>query len=581
MDLWATKVNLFTNNISIKTNTINYITGLLQGDCLSLLLFILSLNPLSFLLSLLPGYNIAKTNNNKQKLTHLFFVDDLKTFSKNKKEATLQLDLITQFTKDIDMKFGQDKYAYIYIVRGIQKSLGTKLSINGTDIEELDSGETYTYLGQDEDIGFKGELNKQKVTKKYLRRVKQTWNSELYSRNKVLAHNIFTIPVLTPTFGILEWTKQDLDDLDIKTRKILTACASFHINSDIDRLYRYRKYGGRGLNSISDTYVTRIVSLALHLKYALLENRSLQHVVRHESEGSIRVAENPMENFDIDANSLDHNAKTTNLSLKRKIKSNHLDKWVNENQHRYLKRSRKSVQDIDNQNTEIWLKNAPFSSHTEGFIFAFQEEETYTNHLAAKRDKGNNKSAKCRLCKTENETTHHIIVCCLKLSASMYLPVRHNKVAKVIYDAIIDHDRTPIEEIYTDNDKEIWWDKKVTTIPLLKHNKPDIVYWSKTENKCCIIDIAIGLDIDVGKNINLKYDNYMQLSSELKRLYPSFTFEIISIVLGATGLVPSSLQKNIEKVDVKNIQDTMLKCQRMALLGTVKRVKTVLKMKNI
>ena len=139
MDLWATKVNLFTNNISIKTNTINYITGLLQGDCLSLLLFILSLNPLSFLLSLLPGYNIAKTNNNKQKLTHLFFVDDLKTFSKNKKEATLQLDLITQFTKDIDMKFGQDKYAYIYIVRGIQKSLGTKLSINGTDIEELDS----------------------------------------------------------------------------------------------------------------------------------------------------------------------------------------------------------------------------------------------------------------------------------------------------------------------------------------------------------------------------------------------------------------------------------------------------------
>ena len=58
------------------------------------------------------------------------------------------------------MKFGQDKHAYIYIVRGIQKSLGTKLSINGTDIEELDSGETYTYLGQDEDISFKGKLNK-------------------------------------------------------------------------------------------------------------------------------------------------------------------------------------------------------------------------------------------------------------------------------------------------------------------------------------------------------------------------------------------------------------------------------------
>ena len=144
---------------------------------------------------------------------------------------------------------------------------------------------------------------------------------------------------------------------------------------------------------------------------------------------------------------------------------------------------------------------------------------------------------------TENVTIHHIIACCPKLSASLYLPVRHNKVAKVIYDAIIDPDRTPIEEIYTGNDKEIWWDKKVTTIPPLKHNKPDIVYWNKTENKYYIIDIAIGLDINVWKNINLKYDIYMQLSSELKRLYPSFTFEIIPIVLGVTGLVPSRLRK--------------------------------------
>ena len=261
MDLWATKDNLFTNNTIIETNTISYITGVLQGDCLSLMSFILSVNPLSFLLSLLSSYNIAKTNN-KQKLTHLFFVDGLKTFARNKKEATLQLDPITQFTKDIDMKFGLDKCTYIYIVHSIQKSLDTKHSINGTDIEELDSGETYTYLGQDEDIGFKCELKKQQVTKEYLRRVRQIWNSELYSRNKVLAHNIFTIPVLTPTFGILEWTKQ-LEDVDIKTRKILTACTSFHINSDTDRLYCYRKYGRRGLNSISDTYVTRIVTLTL------------------------------------------------------------------------------------------------------------------------------------------------------------------------------------------------------------------------------------------------------------------------------------------------------------------------------
>ena len=60
------------------------------------------------------------------------------------------------------------------------------------------------------------------------------------------------------------------------------------------------------------------------------------------------------------------------------------------------------MQDIGNQNTEIWLKNAPLSSHAEGFIFVIQEEEIYTKHLAVKRDQENNKSGKYRFCKTVN-----------------------------------------------------------------------------------------------------------------------------------------------------------------------------------
>ena len=125
MDLWATKVNMFINNTSIKTNMINYITSVLQGDCLSLMLFILSVNPLSFLLSLLPGYNIAKTDNSKQMLTHPLFVDDLETFARNKKEVTLQLDLITQFTKDADMKFGLDMLQ-IFISNEVIRNLLTQ-----------------------------------------------------------------------------------------------------------------------------------------------------------------------------------------------------------------------------------------------------------------------------------------------------------------------------------------------------------------------------------------------------------------------------------------------------------------------
>ena len=67
----------------------------------------------------------------------------------------------------------------------------------------------------------------------------------------------------------------------------------------------------------------------------------------------------------------------------------------------------------------------------------------------------------------------------------MYLPLRHDKVAKVIYDAIIDrkNQKKGIVKIYREGNKEIWWDRKIT-IPPLKHNKPDILYWNKHNNIC-------------------------------------------------------------------------------------------------
>ena len=49
----------------------------------------------------------------------------------------------------------------------------------------------------------------------------------------------------------------------------------------------------------------------------------------------------------------------------------------------------------------------------------------------------------------------------------MCLPIRHNEVAKVPMKSI--------QEVYSNDDKEIWWDIKIKTSPTLEHNKPDIV----------------------------------------------------------------------------------------------------------
>ena len=79
----------------------------------------------------------------------------------------------------------------------------------------------------DESISYVGLVNKTRVTKDYHTRVKWIWNSELSSLNKVVAHNSFAVPVLTTVVGILNWTIDEIKEIDIKTREQLTMSGNF------------------------------------------------------------------------------------------------------------------------------------------------------------------------------------------------------------------------------------------------------------------------------------------------------------------------------------------------------------------
>ena len=577
MELWSTQLSL--NDIT--TNIIKYLCGILQGDCLSLILFILSVNPLSYLLNKLPGYNAGPPGERNSTITHLFFVDDLKTYAQDEDGAKRQLELITEFTADIGMEFGKDKCAYVYIEKGKKKSLGEKFSVEELELNELEDGEQYKYLGQDECVGYNNILNKEKVLKEYFRRIRKIWNSELYAGNKTTAHNSFAIAVVTPTFGILNWTKDELSGIDVKTRKILTATGNFHVNSDVDRLYTYRDKGGRGLNSLVDIYIARVISISNHLKEKAADNPYLALVLEHERGSLIRVADQLTTCFDVEPKEND-TPKTISKQVKEKMKENHLQAWVEKPQHGYLERTRKDVEQCQEKATNGWLKKSTFSSHVEGYLCAIQEEEIFTNALKTKRLKEDPAKANCRLCKRSRESIQHIIAACPRLSVSMYLPWRHNKVANVVYQTI--HPKAeegthqPIREFYANEESEIWWDTKIKTLVTLEHDKPDIVLWKKKLSKCFIMDVCVCLDVNIDKNIKLKEDHYLPLAAELKRLYPTYDFEVLPIVLGATGLVTKRIFDVFKTLDVKDVDGTILRCQKCALTGTMKIVKSFMKM---
>ena len=164
----------------------------------------------------------------------------------------------------------------------------------------------------------------------------------------------------------------------------------------------------------------------------------------------------------------------------------------------------------------------------------------------------------------------------------MYLPLRHNKVANIIYQNLVTKnstsERQPIQDVYTDENIEIWWDTKINTLRKCEHNKPDIVLWKKKDKMCYVIDVRVGLDVNIDKNIKEKLDNYLQLTAELKRLYGDFTFEVIPVILGATGLMSSHMCEMLKVIGITNVDEVMSKCQKSALLGTLKIVKSFMKM---
>ena len=94
----------------IITEIVKYLSGIFQGDSLSVLFFMLSVKPLPFQQNKINGYSRG-TDKNRINVTHKFFVEDLKLYVSTPDIIKIYLDLVTTFSADTGMKFGEIKCA--------------------------------------------------------------------------------------------------------------------------------------------------------------------------------------------------------------------------------------------------------------------------------------------------------------------------------------------------------------------------------------------------------------------------------------------------------------------------------------
>ena len=232
------------------------------------------------------GYAYGK--NRQYQHTHNFFVDDLKHFATNMNIKCL-FDIVTLFSKDIGMKFRVDKCAVVQIEKDKLIQNPEPLIIKDLIIKPLPSGDSYTYLGIDENKTYDGPMNKARIKSEYLSRVKKIWSLELSGCNKVVVHNSFATPMITPTVGIINWTIDDIEQIYINIRKILSMTGKLHPNSDIDYIYVSRSDGGRGIKQIRTLYGSRIIAVRQNLLQNNNRSNLIQYIVNSEEHDIIRV----------------------------------------------------------------------------------------------------------------------------------------------------------------------------------------------------------------------------------------------------------------------------------------------------
>ena len=539
---------------------VNIKRGIFQGDSLSPLLFVISMLPLSFLLNReLPkvGFQVG---NAGEVINHLFFMDDLKLYAKNERELKQLLDIVYSFSSDIGMKFGIDKCASLRIEAGIKKeSNGIELP-NGEVISEVDNN-GYRYLGVLQECDVKHREMKKLISAEYLKRIKAVARSKLYSNNMFRAFNSWAVSVIRYSAGILDWRVQELKDLDVKTRKILTMNGIFHKKSNVDRLYMKRCDGGRGLISVEDC--------------VRMEEANLRNYMRSAAETPMVAARSVLIGDE------ECSKEESGAEYKERVLTERAERVHEKKMHGKFFRD---VQEIS-ASSELfdWVKCGSVNKSTEGFLFAAQEQALPTNWLKA-RITGESEDARCRRCKKQDETVAHIVSGCSVLAQSDF-KTRHDRMGlRVYWELCKKYGVECSEKWYKESPDsvrksecgkfEIWWNRPVMTPKKLDHNKPDVILIDKVRKVWTVIDFSVPNDKNVVTKEKEKIDHYRELAKEIRRMYHVKT-RVIPIVVGALGVFSTNLEGYLKELEMRYVRRTL---QVSAILGSTIILRKVLNM---
>ncbi|XP_060534521.1 uncharacterized protein LOC132706940 [Cylas formicarius] len=466
------------------------------------------------------------------------YMDDLKIFSDTEKGLKRQLRCIENFSNDIRMSFGLEKCKVGRLHRGEWRQLdGHQLTqhSSGGKITTLDKFETYKYLGLAQARGIDSKSVKTLLTERFKERVKHILKTRLAGRNMATAINSYAVPAVAYSFGIVDWTPTELDDLNRTLRTSLTKFRAHHPRAGRERVHLQ-----------SSALHRAVTGLARSLTPLMLQ------VTHYQCDPKYSI-------FELET-----------------------QWWGKELHGRYI--NLLDSADLDKPASVGWLTNGNLFPETEGFMCAIQDQviptRSYLKHIIKDPTVT---TTNCRICGEGHENVEHLISGCRILAPKEYT-TRHDNEAKIVHQEIAfnlkllkekcPYYRYSPESVLENEGFRIYWDRTVQTDRTVQHNRPDILIYDKANKMMTLVDVAIPAPNNLQKKEREKREKYIPLADDIKQTWRVDRVNIVPIVIGAMGEIPKSLRTNLTTLTVK--PGAYFEMQKSVVLATCNIIRRVL-----
>ena len=337
---------------------VNIRREIFQGDSLSPLLFVICMILLTHVLMQYQGkYTLGGGEN----INHLLFMDDLKLYGKSENEIKGLVSTLEVFSQHIGMELGIKKCVVIIMNKGKVKSTDGIELPSGEKIREIEE-DGYKHLGILEYDRVKEQEMKDKFRNEYFRRAKLILKSKLNGRNKIMALNTWIVSILRYGAGILKWNKNELQEMDRKTRKFMTMNKELHPRSDVARLYVSRKNGGRGLIGCESSVKSEEKGLGWYIK------NNIEPLLV-----AVRISR-----------TITHEETVDPKKFKKTKEEQRQNEWTVKRMYEQFARD---MDDKDKNNTWRWMRKSGLKELTEPLICSAQEQSIGTNYIKYNIDK--------------------------------------------------------------------------------------------------------------------------------------------------------------------------------------------------